>query len=325
MNITLRNAVWAARRSRRIVYIAQRDAQVHDIERMPLSACSGGPTCNRLVKTKSAVYFVVAIVVVLAALAIGALVGPRLNARSHAAQSSPHGVKINVMNSGGFAHASKALAPEFERATHNELSMSFGPSIGTAPDAIPVRIARGEPVDVVIVIASVLVDLTEQGKVVKGSRVDIAQSRIGMAVRAGQPKPDIGSADAVRRALLEAKSIAYSDSVSGAYVRTELFERLGIAGQISSKCKEIRAEEVGNAIARGDAEIGFHQVSELLAVSGIDYVGPLPSELQKITVFSAGISVDAKEPEAAKALIQFFASEGALSAIAKSGLEPFHP
>jgi len=281
-------------------------------------------------KTKSHIYFALAFVVALVALAMGRFIVPHARGNgsgphgsSVTAQSSSHGVKINVMNSGGFTQASQELAPAFERATQNEITMSFGPSMGIAPDAIPVRMARGEPVDVVIMVGSALENLIEQGKVAKGSRVDLAQARIGMAVRAGAPKPDISSAAAVRRALLDAKSIAYSDSASGVYIHTEMFKRLGIADQVMGKSREIKSERVGNVVARGEAEIGFQQVSELLPISGIEFVGPLPSELQKITVFSAGIAVNAKEPEAAKALIRFLASPAAVSAITKSGLEPF--
>jgi len=232
------------------------------------------------------------------------------------------GAEIRVMNSGGFAAAYVDLAPEFERSTENKVITAWGPSMGTAPDAIPVRMGRGEPVDVLIMVGSALGDLIKQGKVIADSRVDLARSGIGMAVRAGAPKPDIGSVEALKRALIEAKSIAYSDSASGVFVSTELFQRLGIADQVMSKSKQIISERVGNVVARGEAEIGFQQISELLPVAGIDFVGPLPNELQRITVFSAGIAVGAKEPDAAKALIKFLASPAAIPAIRKSGLQP---
>ena len=232
------------------------------------------------------------------------------------------GAEIKVMNSGGFTAAYRDLAPECERATGNKLDTAWGPSMGTTPDAIPVRIKRGEPVDVLIMVGYALGDLIKDGKVVADSRVDLARSGIGMAVRAGAPKPDISSVDAFKRALLEAKSIAYSDSASGVYVSSELFQRLGIADQVVGKSKMIPAEPVGAVVARGEAEIGLQQASELLPVPGIDYVGPLPAELQKITVFSAGVAVGAKEPDAARALISCLASPAAAGAIKKSGLEP---
>jgi hypothetical protein len=161
--------------------------------------------------------------------------------------------ELKVMNSGGFAAAYRSLAPEFERATGNKVDTAWGPSMGTAPDAIPVRLTRGEPADVLIMVGSALEDLIKQGKVVAGSRVDLARSRIGMAVRAGAPKPDIGSVEAFKGALLAAKSIAYSDSASGVYVANELYKRLGAEAQLAPKSKKIVSERVGNVVARGDA------------------------------------------------------------------------
>ena len=143
-----------------------------------------------------------------------------------------------------------------------------------------------------------------------------------MAVRTGAPKPDISTVEALKRTLLEAKSVAYSASASGVYLSTELFARLGIADQMTQKAKRIESERVGTVVARGDAELGFQQVSELLPIAGVDYVGPLPDAVQRVTVFSAGIATGAREPEAAKALIRFLASPAARPAIEKSGLEP---
>jgi molybdate transport system substrate-binding protein len=233
-----------------------------------------------------------------------------------------HGAEIKVMNSGGFAAAYRELAPEFERTTKNTLVTSWGASMGSAPDTIPSRLRRGEPADVLIMAGSALDELIKEGKVVPGSRVDLARSVIGMVVRAGAPRPDISSVDAFKRTLLEAKSIAFSTSASGVYLSNELFPRLGIADQIIGKSKKIEGEPVGAVVARGEAEIGFQQVSELLSVPGIDFVGPLPPAIQKVTVFSAGIAIGAKEPEAARALIKFLTSPGAAPAITKSGLEP---
>jgi molybdate transport system substrate-binding protein len=230
--------------------------------------------------------------------------------------------EIKVMNSGGFAAAYLDLIPEFERATSNTIKTAWGPSMGTVPDAIPLRLQRGEPVDVIIMVGYALGDLIKQGKIVADSRVDLARSKIGMAVRAGAMKPDISSVEAFKQALLAAKSIAYSDSASGVYVSTELFQRLGIAEELRAKSKEIKGERVGNVVARGEAEIGFQQISELLPVHGIDFVGPIPAELQKVTVFSAGVATSAKDPSAAKTLIEFLASPAAIAAIKKSGLEP---
>jgi len=230
--------------------------------------------------------------------------------------------EIKVMISSGFIAPYRELVPDFERLTGNTIVTITGPSMGNTPQAIPNRLQRGEPVDVLIMVGYALDDLTKGGKVIAGSRVDLAQCGIGMAVRAGAPKPNIRSVEAFKRTLLEAKSIAYSDSASGVYVSTELFQRLGIANQVKGKSRMITGEPVGAVVARGEAEIGFQQISELRPVPGIELVGPLPAELQKITVFSAGVAAGAKEPDAARAFIMFLASPAAVAAIAKSGMEP---
>jgi molybdate transport system substrate-binding protein len=233
--------------------------------------------------------------------------------------------EVKVMISGGFSAAYRTLVPEFERATKNTVATVAGPSMGATPEAIPNRLQRGEPADVLIMVGDALDELIKQGKVVADSRVELARSNIGMAVRAGAPKPDISTVDALKRTLLAAKSIAYSDSASGVYLSTVLFQRLGIADQIKGKSRMIPAEPVGAVVARGDAEIGFQQISELLPVQGIDLVGPLPPEVQKVTVFSAGIVTVAKEPDAGRALVKFLASPAAAPAITGSGLEPVTP
>ena len=230
--------------------------------------------------------------------------------------------EVRVMISGGLTAAYKELVPEFERLTGNKVLTAYGPSMGTTVNAIPVRLERGEPADVLIMVGYALGDLVKQGKVIAESRVDLVRSPIGIAVKSGAPKPDISSADAVKRALLATKTIAYSDSASGVYVSTEMFEKLGIADAMKDKARKIPATPVGEIVARGDAEIGFQQVSELLPVQGIDIVGQLPSELQKVTVFSAGIASASKEPDAGKALIKFLASPTASAVIIKSGMEP---
>lgn len=231
------------------------------------------------------------------------------------------GAEINVMTSGAFTAAYLELKPQFERATQNKI-VTLATTMGTGPEYIPSRLQRGEPVDIVIVDAAALDELIKDGKVLANSRTPLARSTIGVAVRSGTPKPDISSVDAMKRTLLQAKSIAYSASVSGVYVSTELFQRLGIADQVAPKSRRIVGERVGAVVARGEAEIGFQQVSELLPIPGIDFVGPLPPDVQRATVFSAGVSAGAKEPNAARALIKFLASPAAVPAIIKSGMEP---
>src|SRR6202163_4758464 len=230
--------------------------------------------------------------------------------------------EIKVVTSGGFTAAYLELVPEYEGATHNKLVTEFGPSMGTTHNAIPIRLERGESIDVVIMAAPALDELIKQGKVRPGSRVDLVKSYIGMAVKAGAPKPDISTVDALKRTLLAAKSVAYSDSASGVYLSTELFPKLGIADQIKPKSKKIEADPVGGVVATGEFEIGFQQISELRPVKGIDIVGPLPAGAQRVTVFAAGIPATATHAEAAKALIEWLASPAAYAAIKKSGLEP---
>jgi molybdate transport system substrate-binding protein len=229
--------------------------------------------------------------------------------------------EIKVVTSGAFTAAYLELVPEYEHATHSKLVTEFGPSMGTTHNAIPVRLGRGEAIDVVIMAAPALDDLAKQGKIRADSRVDLVQSKIGMAVKAGAPKPDISTLDALKLTLLAAKSIAYSDSASGVYLSTELFPKLGIADQIKSKCRKIEADPVGGVVASGEVEIGFQQISELRPVKGIDIVGELPPGAQRVIVFAAAIPTTSKHPEAAKALIQWLASPANYTLIQKTGLE----
>jgi molybdate transport system substrate-binding protein len=230
--------------------------------------------------------------------------------------------EIKVVTSGAFTAAYLELVPEYERATHNKLLTETGPSMGTTHNAIPMRLARGEAIDVVIMAGPALADLIKQGKVRADSRVDLVRSSIGVAVKAGAPRPDISTVDALKRTLLAAKSIAYSDSASGVYLATELFPKLGIADQIKGKSRKIEADPVGGVVAKGEAEIGFQQISELRPVKGIDIIGELPPGAQRVTVFAAGIPATAKQPEAARELIQWLASPAVYPVIRKTGLEP---
>lgn len=230
--------------------------------------------------------------------------------------------EIKVVTSGGFTAAFLQLVPVYETATHNKLTTEFGPSMGTTHNAIPVRLDRGEAIDVIILASPALDELIKNGKVRAGSRTDLVISKIGMAVKAGAPHPDITSVDALKRTLLSAKSIAYSDSASGVYLSTELFPKMGIWEQIKGKSKKIEADPVGGFVATGEFEIGFQQISELRPVKGIDIVGELPAGAQRATIFSAAIPATAVHPEAAKALIEWLASPAAYAAIRNSGLEP---
>jgi molybdate transport system substrate-binding protein len=225
--------------------------------------------------------------------------------------------EIKVIASGGLKAAALELIPDFERASRHLVVTTWAGSLD-----IRRRMEAGETFDLVIMPGAFIDELIKLGKVVAGSRADLAKSGIGVAVRAGASKPDISSADALKRALLAAKSIAYSTSASGIYL-ADLFQRMGIADELKPKIKQSPpGMPVGETVARGEAEIGFQQVSELLPVRGIEYLGPLPSEIQHFTIFSAGRHVGSKEPEAAKALIDFIKAPSAAPTIRKSGMEP---
>jgi molybdate transport system substrate-binding protein len=226
---------------------------------------------------------------------------------------------IIVMTSGAFTAAHLVLAPRFERATRHKV-VTAATSMGSGSESIPSRLQHGEVVDVVIVAAETLDELIKSGTVVNGSRVDLARSAIGLAVRSGSRKPDISSVEALKRTLLAAKSVAYSASVSGDYLVGELFPKLGIAAEMKAKSRRIERERVGAVVARGEAEIGFQQISELLPIAGIDVVGPLPPEVQKVTVFSAGVAASSKQPDVARAFIRFLTSDDATGPIVKTGL-----
>lgn len=229
--------------------------------------------------------------------------------------------ELRVMTSGAFTAAYLELIPRLELLTKKKL-VTVATSIGTGETSIPNRLRRGEAVDVVIVADGLLVGFIKEGLIMAESYTPVARSAIGMAVRAGAPKPDIGTVDALKRTLLQAKSIAYSASVSGQYLTMELYQRLGIADQVMSRSRLIGGgERVGAVVARGEVEIGFQQLSELLPIPGIAHVTPLPPEVQKVSVFSAGVAAITRDADAARALIKFLASPEATHAITKTGLE----
>jgi len=233
---------------------------------------------------------------------------------------------VQVMISAGFYRVYSELGPAFERASGHHLVTTRGPSMGDSPEAIPARLARGEIADVVILDGGAADELGRRGLVRTDSKIEFARSLIGMVVRAGAAKPDIGSVEALRSTLLATKSIAYSDSGSGTYLSTALFPKLGIADQIAGKSRKVRGppsgESVAEVVARGEAEIGFQQVSELIHVPGITYVGTIPAEVQPIFFFAGALTSMVQQPEAAGALIGFLASPEAAPVILKAGLMP---
>ncbi len=237
--------------------------------------------------------------------------------------------EVRVMISAGFYNVYAELGPAFERASGHRLVTTRGPSLGDSYEAIPARLARGEAADVVILDGASADELAKRGLVKAGSKAVFARSQIGMVVRAGAAKPDIGSVEAFRKALLAAKSVAYSDSSSGKYLSTELFAKLGVAEPLAAKSRKVRGppsgEPVAAVVARGEAEIGFQQVSELIDVPGVTFVGAIPAELQPGHTFAGALTTGVREPEAAAALIRFLASPEAAPVIVKAGLAPPAP
>jgi molybdate transport system substrate-binding protein len=238
------------------------------------------------------------------------------------AAAVPASAEVYVMTSGGFTAAYKELIPVCEAEIGETIVSAYGSSMGPSPEAIPNRLARDEPADVIILAAGALDGLIEAGEAEPGSRVDLVHSKIGMSVKAGAPKPDISTVDALVKTLTDAESIAYSASASGTYLSEELFPKLDPSGQIMAKSTEIVGERVGAVVARGEAELGFQQVSELLPIEGADFVGTIPDEVQQVTTFSAGIAAGSENPEAARELIACLGSPEAAPVIEKTGLEP---
>lgn len=230
--------------------------------------------------------------------------------------------EIHVMSSAGFKAAYLELLKRFEATTGNHVINAWGPSMGATPQAVPNRIARGEPADVVIGVREALDKLAAGHKIDPKSETDLAKSLIGAAVRTGAPHPDLSSVEAFKRALEKAKSIAYSDSASGVYIETVIYPKLGVSDAVRRKSRMIPADPVGEVVARGEAELGFQQVSELKPVHGIDLLGPIPAEVQKVTTFTAALATNAREREAGEALIRFLAAPDSAETIRKSGMEP---
>jgi molybdate transport system substrate-binding protein len=245
-----------------------------------------------------------------------------LAALALAAGAPARATDIHVVSSGGFAQAYKDLSGAYERASGDHLVAEWGPSMGATKNAIPARLARGEPIDVVIMVGDALDKLMAEGRLEPGSKVILANSPIACAVRHGAAKPDIGTVDGLRAAFLAAPKVAYSDSASGEYIKRELLDKLGIKQQMEGKAAQVPATPVGEIIAHGEADFGCQQRSELKPVQGIDIVGLLPQEVQLTTQFSGAVVRGARHPEAARALLRFLASPANAGAIEATGLEP---
>jgi len=224
---------------------------------------------------------------------------------------------IRVLSTQATQEAYLELVAQFEKATGHKVTTAFTGTLN-----VQKRLADGEACDLIIMAGPAIDEQIKLGKAVAGSRVDFAKSGVGVAVRKGAAKPDISSVEAFKKTLLSVKSIGYSTGPSGLYILS-VFERLGVAGKVKGKLKQTPSGVfVGNLIASGETEIGFQQISELVHFAGIDYVGPLPGELQRMTVFSAGIHAGAKQADAARALVRFLTAPAAASVIRKHGLEP---
>lgn len=225
--------------------------------------------------------------------------------------------EIFVLSTQATEQSHRDLLPAFEKATGNTVKIVY-----TGTLDVKKRIAAGEQFDVLIMAGTDLDGFLADGTLAPGSRVDLAKSGVGVGVKTGAPKPDISTTDAFKKALLAAKSIGYSTGPSGNYV-VGLFDRLGIADQVKPKLKQTPTGVfVGTITANGDVEIGIQQVSEMSQYPGVDYVGPLPADIQRMTVFSSGIAAKAKEPVAAKALIKYVTSPEAAATYKKRGMEP---
>jgi molybdate transport system substrate-binding protein len=243
-----------------------------------------------------------------------------LAASAHAADMRV--TDVHVVSSGGFAQAYKDLSGPYERASGDHLISEWGPSMGATKNAIPARLARGEPIDVVIMVGDALDKLMAEGRLEPGSKVVLANSPIACAVRHGAPLPDISTVDGLRQAFLHANHVAYSDSASGEYIKHQLLDKLGIRQQMEGKAAQIPATPVGEIIAHGEADFGCQQRSELKPVKGIDIAGLIPQEVQLTTQFSGAVVRGAAHAEAGRALLRFLAAPANAAAIEATGLEP---
>jgi molybdate transport system substrate-binding protein len=232
-----------------------------------------------------------------------------------ARQDRQEAIKVLAFN--GVQAVLRELAPQFEQSTGHTLTITFDRS-----SELKKRIEAGEVFDVAILTGPMIDDLTQQKKVAAGTAANLARSGVGVAVRAGAPKPDIGTVEAFKRALLDAKSVAYTtEGASGVYFASVL-QRLRIAGAVQAKSKTQPGGAVGELVARGEAELAVQQISELLPVAGTEIVGPFPPELQSFTVFTAGLANPAKELEGATALIKFLTAPGNAALLKAKGMEP---
>ena len=228
--------------------------------------------------------------------------------------------EIKVLTAGAFKPVVLALVPDFEKQSGHKVIVDNG-TVGE----LQTRIEGGETFDVAVITPGVVDGLIAKGKIAAGSRLNLAGVSVGVMVKQGAPKPDVSTVDAFKRALLAAKSVAYIDPASGGssgiYI-DKLLERLGIADQIRPKAKLKKGGHVADLIVSGDAELGLHQISEIVPVKGVQLVGPLPKEIQNTTIYAAGLSASANDKSAAQALIKALAGPAAAAVLKAKGMEP---
>ena len=225
--------------------------------------------------------------------------------------------QLRVISSGGFRGAYLAVLPMFEKAMDITVTTAAGASQGEGPSTIAAQLRRGTPADVVIMSKEGMADLIKEGRIAKGTQVDLAQSPLAVAVRAGARHPDISSVDALRQTLLRAKSVTHQGSTTGRYMTEIMFPRLGVAEEVGRKLSAVGAP----AVASGEIEVALQPLSELIHAPGAEVVGNVPAELQFVSVFSAAIVVGAEHVEAARQLIAFLASGSADAAVKDNGME----
>jgi molybdate transport system substrate-binding protein len=228
---------------------------------------------------------------------------------------------VKVLMSGGFTGAYQRLLPEFERTSGIKVATGSGSSQGSGPQTIGAQLARGVHADVVILSRVGLTELIGANRIAAGTDVDLARVPLGVAVRAGTPRPDVSTVDAFIQVLLKSKTIAVPGSTSGIWLKTDLFPRLGIAEKVNAKMTP-RGTDATGMVAAGDADLAVLPVSEILVAPGVDFAGAIPSEIQLVQMFAAAVVAGSKEIEGAKRLIEFLASPRASETIKRSGMEP---
>lgn len=227
---------------------------------------------------------------------------------------------VKVLTTGAFKQMVLALVPDFEKQTGHKVVVD-----NDTAGAVKKRIESGEAFDVAVITPGAIDELAAEGKIATGSRTDLARVGVGVMVKEGAPKPDVSTVEAFKEALLKAKSVAYIDPASGGssgIYLDKLFERLGVAEQVRAKAKLKKGGYVADLLVSGDAELGLHQISEIVPVKGVTLVAPLPKEIQNYTTYSAGLSAVSTRKDAGEALIKAFTSPAAAAVLKEKGMEP---